>query len=248
MKAMIFAAGLGTRLKPFTQEHPKALVPVGGVPMLERVINRLKQAGITDFVINVHHFADQIIDFIKTNNDFGVNIMISDERDKLLDTGGGIVKAAPILVGDGPVVIYNADILSDVDIRAMVSQHQETNADVTLLVAERKTSRYLCFEGHRLVGWVNTTTGQTRPAGFNVTDAQRLLAFGGIHIISTSVFDKLAQYGKNEAFSLTPFYVDCCEELKICSYIPDKKYTWFDVGKPETLAQADAFCRDQLNN
>jgi NDP-sugar pyrophosphorylase family protein len=125
MKAMIFAAGLGTRLRPLTNDRPKALVEVGGVAMLERVINRLKSHGITEIVINIHHFGEKIIEFVKQNNDFGITIHISDERDLLLDTGGGILKAQQWLDGEEPIIIHNADILTDFDLHKMVKQHIE---------------------------------------------------------------------------------------------------------------------------
>ena len=142
MKAIIFAAGLGTRLRPLTNDRPKALVEVGGVAMLEHVIKRLINHGIDEIVINTHHFGDKIIEFVKTKNNFGITIHISDERDLLLDTGGGILKARKWLDGNDPIIIHNADILTDFDLHKMVKQHVDNNADVTLLVTDRKTSRY----------------------------------------------------------------------------------------------------------
>ena len=143
MKAMIFAAGLGTRLRPLTDHTPKALVPIAGKTMLERVILRLKDAGFNDITINIHHFGEQIIEFLRTHNDFGATIHISDERDRLLDTGGGIKKARPFLDGNEPFLVHNADIICDVDLAELYRHHRESNAEATLLVSERQTSRYL---------------------------------------------------------------------------------------------------------
>ncbi len=244
---MVFAAGLGTRLKPYTLEHPKALVTVGGVPMLERVILKLKSDGINDIVVNVHHFASQIIEFIEQNNNFGINITISDESEKLLDTGGGVLKAKKLIDSDEPIVLYNADILSNVDLKAMLVQHCATNADVTLLATVRNTSRYLCFDRntHNLVGWTNTNTHETRPQGFKLTDKIEMLAFGGVHIISPHVFHLLASYTSEQKFSLTPFYIDSCRKMSIRSFTPVGNFVWFDVGKPETLAPAEAYIKNQ---
>ena len=156
MKAMIFAAGLGTRLRPLTDNMPKALVPVAGKPMLERVILKLKESGFNDITINIHHFGDQIIDFLRVHNNFGAEIHISDERDMLLDTGGGIKKARPFLDGNEPFLVHNADILSEVDLRSFYRHHLESKAKATLLVSERQTSRYLLFDKeHNLHGLTN---------------------------------------------------------------------------------------------
>lgn len=143
MKAMIFAAGLGTRLRPLTDHMPKALVPVAGKPMLERVILRLKEAGFNEITVNIHHFGEQIIDFLRTHDNFGTEIHISDERGMLLDTGGGIKKARPFLDGQEPFLVHNADILTDIDLAGLYRHHLESDAESTLLVSERKTSRYL---------------------------------------------------------------------------------------------------------
>ncbi len=239
---MIFAAGLGTRLKPFTLSHPKALVTVGGVPMLGRVIASLRRQGITEIVVNVHHFADQIVNYLRTG-DFGVDIRISDESEMLLDTGGGVLKAAPMLRGNDPILLYNADILCNIDLGDMLRHHRTTGADVTLLAQKRDTSRHLCFDNAtgRLAGWVNTTTGESRPKEFIPSDMLTGLAFGGIHIISQKVLDALAVYPDAPKFSLTPFYVDNCSELDIRAYTPHNDIQWFDIGKPETLEKARSY-------
>lgn len=165
MKAMIFAAGLGTRLRPLTDRMPKALVPVAGKPMLERVILKLKEAGFTDLTVNIHHFGEQIVDFLEARHHFGVDIHISDERDLLLDTGGGIRKARPWLDGDEPFLVHNADIWSDVDLQALYRRHVQSQAEATLLVSRRQTSRYLLLDDDNcLQGWVNKQTHEVKPA------------------------------------------------------------------------------------
>lgn len=238
MKALVFAAGLGTRLKPFTLEHPKALVPVGGVPMLQRVICKLRDAGVDTIVVNVHHFADQIIDFIKDNDNFGVNIHISDESDLLLDTGGGMLKARKWLDGDEPFIVHNADILTDFDITDMVHAFENSKADATLLVAPRKTSRYLYFDS-RLRGWANISTGATAPAGFVPNDKLTPLAFGGVHVVSPRIFDALEDYASEPVFSIVPFYVAMANRLNITPFVQPQGSIWLDVGKPESLLQAN---------
>ena len=240
MKAMIFAAGLGTRLRPLTNDRPKALVEVGGVAMLERVINRLKLHGITEIVINIHHFGEKIIEFIKENNNFGITIHISDERDLLLDTGGGILKAQQWLDGNEPIIIHNADILTDFDLDKMVEQHINSNADATLLVADRKTARYFYIgENNRLNGWTNISTGEVKPADYIALNTDKLRAFGGVHIVSPSIFSELQNYSTEPKFSITPFYIDRCKDLKIMGYTPNEKYQWHDIGKIESIAIAE---------
>lgn len=243
---MIFAAGLGTRLRPLTDNMPKAMVPVDGTPMLQRVIENLKAHGFHDIIVNVHHFGEQIIDFLAQNNNFGLNITVSDERDLLLDTGGGI-KAVRHMLDDGkPFLVHNADILTTLDLTAMYKHHCQSNADATLLVKSRKTERYLLFDnGNRLQGWINKKTGETRPDGFDIKAHEfQEFAFGGVHIISPSIFDSLENYSKEPKFSITPFYIDKCKELNIQGYNPDG-YEWFDIGKPETLTLATEYFRQQ---
>ncbi|MBR5117510.1 MAG: nucleotidyltransferase family protein [Muribaculaceae bacterium] len=241
MKAMIFAAGLGTRLRPLTNDRPKALVEIGGKTMLERVIMKLAEAGFDDITINIHHFGQKIIDFLEANDNFGLNLHISDERDKLLDTGGGILKARQFLDGEEPFLVHNADILTDIDLRAMYQSHVESGAMATVLVKERKTSRYFVFDdNYRLQGWINKSTGETRPAHFLYKKGMHELAFGGIHVISPSIFEELERYSQGQAkFSTTPFYVDECHNHLIKGYVQETPYTWLDVGKPETLKEAE---------
>lgn len=241
MKAMIFAAGLGTRLRPLTNDRPKALVEVGGKTMLERVITKLAEAGFDDITVNIHHFGEKIIEFLELNQNFGLNIHISDERDMLLDTGGGILKAQPFLDGDEPFLVHNADILTDIDLKAMYQRHVESGAMATVLVKDRITSRYFVFDDdYRLQGWINKSTGETRPPAFVHREGLHELAFGGIHVISPSIFEPLEEYSRGQAkFSITPFYVDECYTHLIKGYVQDTPYTWFDVGKPETLKDAE---------
>ncbi len=240
MKAMIFAAGLGTRLKPLTDHMPKALVPVAGKPMLEHVIEKLKASGVNEVVINVHHFANQIIDFLKAKDNFGIRIWISDETDELLDTGGGIQKASNYL--NEPFLVHNADILSNVDLKALYDYHLTSGNDATLLVSPRKTVRHLLFdENDRLCGWVNKDTLQTKPEGFVYQpESQKELAFGGIHVISPSLFQYMKDWkGK---FSIMDFYLQTCREARLGGYVKNDLQL-IDIGKPETLAQAEAFIR-----
>ncbi|MGM9841975.1 MAG: NDP-sugar synthase [Candidatus Limisoma sp.] len=245
MKAMIFAAGLGTRLRPLTDNKPKALVEVAGVPMLERVIVNLKSYGFTDIVINVHHFGEQIIDFVESHRRFDINIAISDERNELLDTGGGILHARHLLDDGEPFLVHNADILTDLNLSELYAHHLNSHADATLLVAERTTSRYLLFDdNHTLRGWTNIKTGEIRPEGISTADLQTL-AFGGIHVISPSIFDALSGYTDQRKFSITPFYVDSCTSLNIKGFSPAEDYRWFDIGKLETLRLAEQAIADR---
>ena len=235
---MIFAAGLGTRLKPLTDTMPKALVSVGGDPLLKHVIIKLKNAGFERVVVNVHHFAQQIIDYLAANNNFGLDSRISDESEMLLETGGGIKKAIPLFDADSPVLIHNVDILSNVDLSAFYDLSSNNNA--TLLVSERKTKRYLLFdEQMNLKGWTNVETGEVKSpyVPLDVEPLQRL-AFSGIHVISPFMFpcfDEMPQ-----RFSIIDFY------LKFCCNYPLRGYRktdlrLMDVGKTDTLKEAEQF-------
>ena len=239
MKAMIFAAGLGTRLKPLTDHMPKALVPVAGKPMLEHVIRKLIAAGCDEIVINVHHFADQIIDFVKANNQFGITIHISDETEMLLDTGGGIKKASSYF--HEPFLIHNVDILSNVDLKSLYEYHLTSGNDATLLVSPRKTVRYLLFDKeNRLCGWVNKDTLQTKPEGFVYQpEVQQEYAFSGIHIVSPSLFNYMDENWTGK-FPIMDFYLQTCQEAKLGGYAKEDLQL-IDIGKPETLAVAEDF-------
>lgn len=244
MKAMILAAGLGTRLKPLTDTLPKALIPLGGKPMLEHIILKLKAAGFRDIIINVHHLGEQIIDFLIANDNFGVKIKVSDERDYLLDTGGAIKKAAKYLQGSEPFLVHNADIISDVDLKALYEYHQETNPLATLLVSKRNTTRYLLFnKDNKLAAWRNHETGEVK-SFFPHLDPAKITeyAFGGVHVISPSIFDWMEEWtGK---FSIINFYLSVCAKATVQAY-PAKDLTLIDVGKPSSLEKAEEWLKSQ---
>ncbi len=238
MKAMVFAAGLGTRLRPLTDDRPKALVEVDGVPVLQRVIMNLIRFGFDDVVINVHHFADKIERFLERNDNFGIDITVSDERQLLLDTGGGIAAASESLAGDEPFLVHNVDILTDLDLGKLYRSHCESGADATLLTSDRATSRYLLFDReNRMKGWTNVSTGEVLPSGLDVEGLVKR-AFGGIHVISPSMLKPLCAYAPQRPFSIVPFYVSVCRDMFIKSYEPDSDYFWFDIGRHSTLAAA----------
>lgn len=247
MKAMVFAAGLGTRLKPFTDFHPKALAEVGGQPMLGRVIEKIKALGVDHIVVNVHHFADQVVDYLRSCNNFGLQIDISDESSRLLDTGGGLLAAAPLLAGDEDIIVHNADILTDFDLADMVRVHTASRAMATLLADWRQTKRYLLFDRStmQMRGWTNIETSAVRPQSLVLTDALEKLAFGGVHIVSPRIFTLLKDYAAAKfagddrpKFSITDFYIDACADADIRAYRPSASYRWHDIGKPESLAAA----------
>lgn len=245
MKALIFAAGLGNRLKPLTDTTPKALLPVDGKPMLEHVILKLKDAGFDQITVNIHHFGQQIIDFLKEKNSFGIDIHISDEREYLLDTGGGIKHAAEFLDGDEPFMVHNVDIFSNVDLRELYKKHLESNALATLLVSKRKTSRYLLFnQEDKLCGWRNRETGEVKSyyPYFN-PEQHKEYAFSGIHVISPDIFRWMEEWtGK---FPIIQFYLSICARASILAYnAPGLKL--LDVGKPETLAEASSWIKENL--
>ena len=245
MKAMIFAAGLGSRLKPLTDTMPKALVPIAGHPMLEHVILKLKASGFTEIVINIHHFGEQIIDFLKTNNDFGLTIHISDERDRLLDTGGGIRKARLFFENSGePFLVHNVDILSDMNLKELYDFHMQSGSVATLLASRRTTSRYLLFDTERkLRGWINKDTGQVKPEGFHYDESlYREYAFSGIHVFSPAVFRLMEAPRWEGKFSIMDFYLATCGQTDYSGYLAEK-LELIDIGKPETLARAEEFVK-----
>lgn len=240
MKAFILAAGLGTRLKPWTLSHPKALVPVQGVPMLERVIATLRRQGFNDITVNIHHFGDQIIDFL-TQNEIGEGVKISDERGCLLDTGGGILHAEPLLSSDSePFLIHNVDILSDADLHGLMETHKATGADATLLVSNRKSSRRLVFDDDmRLRGWHSLKDNIFRPEGFLPDEGDKELSFSGIHVMATNVFDEMRRLGFSDVFPVMDFYLNPANRLNLYGYKNDSLHL-LDIGKPETLAEANS--------
>lgn len=233
MKALIFAAGKGTRLKPLTDHHPKAMARVNGIPLLERNIKYLQSFGINDFVINVHHFGQQIVDFLKENNNFNAKIEISDEHAELLETGGGLVFARRFLDFGEDFLIMNADILTDMNITDFVNYHQKNKDFATLAVSDRNSSRKLLFnEDMILRGWMNVQSGEQRLAEFN--KGFKALAFSGIHCINPEIFNKIKRTGK---FSIMEEYLDLMLTEKIHGYEHDARLV--DVGRPESVLEAE---------
>lgn len=235
MKAMIFAAGLGTRFKPWTDSHPKALAPVNGKPLLQRNIEYLQQYGITDVVVNVHHFADQLIAAIKDNNGWGSNVSISDERDEVLETGGGLLKARPLLEDNDPFVTLNADILTNLDINKLLDFHKQKKSLASFGITSRPSSRNFLFdETDRLCGWINTSTGEKKIS----IDKPNLrpMAYSCVVIFEPTIFNLIPQRGK---FSLVDTYLSLAAQHPIYGYdhSGDKLV---DVGKPESVAVAEA--------
>lgn len=233
---MIVAAGLGTRLKPLTDTMPKALVPVGGKPLIEHVIHKLIEGGVTEIVINLHHFPEQIIRYVEQNNSFGICIRFSDETESLLETGGGIRKAEEWL-GQEPFIVHNVDILSTIDIKALVGQHQRTQPLATLVVSERNTIRHFLFDDdNRLKGWTNQQTGQVKPEGLKHSELYHKRAFSGIQVISPKVFELMKKWP--ERFSITDFYLENLQSNTILGY-SQENYRMMDVGKLNALKEAE---------
>lgn len=239
MKAMIFSAGLGTRFKPWTDKHPKALAIVNVKSLLQRNIEYLQQYGIRDVVVNVHHFADQIIHAVKQNNGWGSNIIISDETNEVLETGGGLLKAQPFLEGSEPFVTLNVDILTDLDLNNLLAFHQQQKPLISFGVTNRKTSRYFLFDDNdRLCGWRNVKTGEEKGPHLLPEKAATVLvpkAYSCVVVFQPEVFSFIRQRGK---FSLTETYLDLAAEHTILGYdhSGDKLV---DVGKPESVAEAE---------
>ena len=234
-KALIFAAGKGTRLKPFTDSHPKALALVNDVPLLERNIKYLQSFGVTEFVINVHHFGEQIVEFLEKNNHFGAKIDISDEKDELLETGGGLLFAQKYLENEENFLIMNADILTDLNIHELV-KFQETHLPLaTLAVSDRNSSRKLFFNSEMVLkGWMNKNSGETKMAEFNNNFKE--LAFSGIHCINSSIFDKIKRRGK---FSIMEEYLDLMFDNEILGFQHEARL--IDVGRPESVIEAEKY-------
>lgn len=243
---MIFAAGLGTRLKPFTDNHPKALLPLAGKTLLQWQIDKLLAVGVTDIVVNVHHFADQIVEYLQANSGFGCRLQISDEREVLLETGGGLLKAAELLEEDEPVLVCNVDILSNVDLGAFIAAHQADEL-ATIVVSNRETQRYLLFdEEGKLQGWTNKKTGEVRPDGLTVSGLT-MLAFSGMQIVSPAFFRELRKVReeKGDKFSLIDAYLSVVSRQAgvIRAYVP-QDYKMMDVGKIEQLGEAERFAEE----
>ncbi|MDE6402632.1 MAG: NTP transferase domain-containing protein, partial [Muribaculaceae bacterium] len=234
MTGMIFAAGMGTRLKPWTDHHPKALVPIDNKPMLFRVIDNMTNAGITRIVVNIHHFADQIIESLDRYPLPDVEILISDERARLLDTGGAIVKAAPLFSNED-VLRHTADIRPDLNLGLLIDEHKSNGCDATLLTSTRESSRQLLFDDeNRLAGWINHKTSEILPGGLPHPDRLNARSFNGIHVISPRITKMICDKAENSVFGIIPMYVSLCHEAVIKNYTPTMPYKWFDIGKPET--------------
>ncbi len=235
MKAMILAAGLGTRLKPFTDKIPKALVEVNQKPMLQMLIERLISSGLKDIIINVHHFADQIIHFIKAQDNFGINIAISDERDLLLDTGGGVKKASWFFKNEESFLVHNVDAFTNIDLNKIIKQHNDSNAFATLAVKGRESSRKLLFNTNiELCGWKNIKTGEEKIARKNQTELNEF-AFSGVQIISSKCFSLMPE---EKVFSLIDFYLAAAKNEKISGFIHNEDY-FVDLGKTENIKFAE---------
>ncbi len=259
MKAMIFAAGLGTRLKPITDTIPKALVPVCSQPLLKHLVDKLKGAGYSDIVINIHHFAEKIREYVALNGNFGINVSFSDETDMLRETGGGIRHAAGLLDDGEPFLVHNVDILSNLDLEDFYDAHMAASISIdtplaTLLVSERETARYFLFDmENNLVGWMNKLSGEVkspfpelkREASENF-DWERFLkehslqkyAFAGTHIVSPEVFRLMA--GWPEKFSIVDFYLQMADKYIIKGYVKNG-LRMVDVGKLDSLDEAEKF-------
>jgi len=231
MKAMILAAGLGTRLRPLTDTIPKALVTVKGKTLLEHSIRYLKSNGVSSIIINIHYLGEQIIDFLAEHDNFGSEIAVSDERDQLLDTGGGIRKAAWFFRENDPFIVYNVDVISDLDLAKVIDYHICSNALATLVVRKRETSRYLFFNMEmELSGWENKSTGE-RKITRKEQGELREFAFSGIQVLSPSIFPLMTDKGK---FSLTELYLRLASTQIISGFIDNESY-WLDVGKLQNI-------------
>ena len=244
-QVMILAAGLGTRLKPLTDTMPKALVPVGGSPLLDINIRKLQAQGYDRFVVNVHHFAQQIIDYV-TQQDYAPLVHFSDEREQLLETGGGLKKARNLFRDDEPILIHNVDILDNVDYGWFSRQHQ-TDENAVLLVSRRKTKRYLLFDNAmRLMGWKNVETGEVkspyeyvRRTGLSQhSEPLNMFAFSGIHSFSPRLFPLMDRFP--DRFSIIDFYLSVCHRSHIVGVVKED-LDMLDVGKLDTLSAANAF-------
>jgi len=231
---MIFSAGLGTRLLDETSDKPKALVEIGGKPMLQHAIEKLKNEGISEIIVNVHHFSQLVISFLN-ENDFGIPVHVSDESGKLLDTGGGLKKAAHFFDDISPVLIYNVDVLSDLNLQLLKSEHLKSGALATLVVRNRETQRYFKFDNKkRLVGWINKKTDESKISIHENFKKSIEMAFSGIHIVQPEIFKLMPDEDK---FSITNFYLELTKTHLIKGYFDDSEL-WMDVGKTVQLAEA----------
>lgn len=239
MQAMIFSAGLGTRFKPWTDKHPKALALVNGKSLLQRQLEYLQSHGIKDVIVNVHHFADQLDEAIVENDGWGSNVLVSDERDEVLETGGGLLKAKDLFTPGEAFITCNADFLTDLNIRNLIQYHNEKKALITFGVTNRKSSRNLLFNtDYRFVGWKNNSSGETKTAIPGETIAHEL-AYSCVVVFDYKVFELMKQYGFTGKFSLIDVYLKLAPHHLIIGYnhTGDKLV---DVGKPESVAIAES--------
>ncbi|PKP19656.1 MAG: nucleotidyltransferase [Bacteroidetes bacterium HGW-Bacteroidetes-21] len=235
-RAILFSAGLGTRLRPVTSETPKALVKIDGVPLIEYAIRHCIFYGINDIIINVHHFSEQIIDFVRKKDSFGINIEFSDESDKLLETGGGLKKASWFLLEANTILAYNVDILTDINLSDLITSHKNQAALATLAVRNRKTSRYILFDsGNIMCGWKNMETGETLLKAVPQSRL-KLLAFSGIQVLSPQIFKMLDASG--DKFSIMDVYLRMCNSSRILGFLHDSSF-WMDIGKIEKMNEAE---------
>lgn len=236
MKALIFAAGLGTRLKEHTADKPKAMVLLAGKPLLQHAIEKLIAYQITNITINVFHFADQIISFLEHHPFPGVQIHISDEREELLDTGGGLKNAAQFLAGSEPILIYNVDVISNLNLNLLEDDHRESGSLATLVVRQRKTSRYLMFDQHlQLAGWKNFSNGEKKISREETFANAIPYAFSGIQIVQPEIFELISEKGK---FPIMELYLRLAKTEPIHGFV-DTSTVWMDLGKPEQLQMAE---------
>ncbi|MFZ5431610.1 MAG: nucleotidyltransferase family protein [Bacteroidota bacterium] len=236
MQAILFSAGYGTRLKPLTDHKPKALVEVAGKPVLQHNIEKLVRAGCQRIVVNVHHFPGQIRDFLKSRHHFGIEMLISDETDEILDTGGGLLKAASLFKPDETIIAHNVDVLSDLDLNLVLERHTLRNDLATLVVRDRVTQRYLLFdEKMKLQGWMNQSTGEKIIPPGESGSAFTPLAFSGIQVISPELLSLIPQRGR---FSIIETYLSLVQAGRIYGF-QDRSEVWIDIGKPEQLMEAE---------
>jgi NDP-sugar pyrophosphorylase family protein len=248
VKAMILAAGLGTRLRPLTDDRPKALVEVGGRTLLEITLSRLRKSGVREVIINVHHFADMVVDYLKRNSNFGLRIEISREE-TLLDTGGGLKKAAWFFLEDSkrrdePFILHNVDVVSTINLKGMVQFHAEHRALATLAVQERETSRYLLFDQRLQLS--GRLSGQAQPAESVRSSADlhaQALAFSGIHVISPLIFSMMTEEG---VFSIITSYLRLAAQGENILAFRADEYYWRDLGRLENVAQAERDLKDKI--
>ncbi len=243
MKAMILAAGLGTRLRPITEKKPKALVKVGGVTLLEIAIKTLRANGFYDLIINVHHFADQVVEFIRNKDFKNINISVSDESEQLMDTGGGIKKASWFFDDKTPFLVYNVDVITDVNLKDMFIFHQQKKGLATLAVQDRDSSRYLMFDKNDvLCGWGNKQTGKEAITRDEKVEGMYKTGFSGIHVINPLIFDMMEE---NKPFSIVDLYLGVAGQFNIFAY-PHMGTYWKDAGTKESLDEATPFVKEFL--